>query len=590
MTVTNLFPLLLMLFLAVFILCLPDLRFCALSAEPGGRKTDRRDILTIAAVTAAYAATAFFRLGDMKAPQSFVEFTAGDTAVIELSTAASPDELIFYSGINTGVLEFSLSEDGESFVPAAVHEQDHAAVLKWHSISIENTGKVRFIRVEGRSGAPRLGEIAVRSEGELLPVSSDTAFLCDEQDIVPARPDYMNSSYFDEIYHARTAQENIEGIYPYEISHPPLGKLLIAAGISLFGLTPFGWRFTGTLLGVLMLPAMYIFVKKLFGGRYAPACASIVFAFDFMHYVQTRIATIDTYAVFFIILMYLFMYMYVQVALRGESRETLYLFLSGLFFGLGAASKWTCIYAGAGLAVIWAASWIMRRKSTCFASFLRCCGLCVVFFMLIPAAIYYVSYYPYGASRGLSGAGMFFTREYFSLVVNNQQSMFSYHSAVTAAHPFSSRWYQWVLDIRPILYYAGYDGAMRSSFGAWVNPVLCWGGLLALFAVSYIGAARHDARAAFILTGYFAQLVPWMFITRTTYEYHYFPCTVFLTLALAFLFSVLEQSGREGKRLTVGFTCVSTAVFAVFYPALSGMTVNSAAASALLKWLPTWPF
>ena len=30
-----------------------------------------------------------------------------------------------------------------------------------------------------------------------------------------------------------------------------------------------------------------------------------------------------------------------------------HLALSGLFFGLGAASKWTCLYAGAGLGVLW---------------------------------------------------------------------------------------------------------------------------------------------------------------------------------------------------------------------------------------------
>ena len=60
----------------------------------------------------------------------------------------------------------------------------------------------------------------------------------------------MNSTYFDEIYHARTAYEHIHGIRPYENTHPPLGKILIGIRIRLFGMTPFGWRFIGTLLGV----------------------------------------------------------------------------------------------------------------------------------------------------------------------------------------------------------------------------------------------------------------------------------------------------------------------------------------------------
>ena len=33
----------------------------------------------------------------------------------------------------------------------------------------------------------------------------------------------------------------------------------MSVGIAIFGMTPFGWRFMGTLLGALMLPAMYLF-------------------------------------------------------------------------------------------------------------------------------------------------------------------------------------------------------------------------------------------------------------------------------------------------------------------------------------------
>lgn len=93
--------------------------------------------------------------------------------------------------------------------------------------------------------------------------------------------------------------EHIRDITPYEISHPPLGKLIIGLGIRMFGMTPFGWRFMGTLFGVGMLPLLYLFLKNLFGKTFVAACGTILFAADFMHLTQTRIATIDTYAVFF---------------------------------------------------------------------------------------------------------------------------------------------------------------------------------------------------------------------------------------------------------------------------------------------------
>jgi dolichyl-phosphate-mannose--protein O-mannosyl transferase len=127
---------------------------------------------------------------------------------------------------------------------------------------------------------------------------------------------YLNSTYFDEIYHARTAFENIHNVYPYEITHPPLGKLILSLGIRMFGMTPFGWRFMGTLVGVLMLPVFYLIAKGLFKRTSIAFCTTTLFAFDFMHFTQTRIATIDVYAVFFILFMYLFMWRYVTSAMR----------------------------------------------------------------------------------------------------------------------------------------------------------------------------------------------------------------------------------------------------------------------------------
>ena len=169
--------------------------------------------------------------------------------------------------------------------------------------------------------------------------------------------------------------------------------------------------------------------------------------------------------------------------------------------------------------------------------------------------------------------------------------MFTYHSGVHSEHPYSSRWYQWVLDIRPILYYLLYfnDGS-RSSFGAFLNPVLCWAGLVAVFLCAYLAIVRRDKPSAFIVIGYLAQLLPWVFITRTTFEYHYFPSAVFLTLALCRVFALMRTGTKYWRTNVYGLTVLSLILFAVFYPVLSGQPVNSELATRLLKWLPSWPF
>ncbi|MDO4983374.1 MAG: phospholipid carrier-dependent glycosyltransferase [Eubacteriales bacterium] len=594
MKITYIFPITLFLLLLLFYIELPDIRFCPL---PDGKncpkRLDRKDALIMATIAVIYGVVAFTGLGNTSSPQTFVNMQ-GASASFRLDGENFPSRIMYFCGVGEGCYTLEFSQDGNVWHKAGELEQDYQADLKWKEFSPQYSDVPRFMRVTG-NGAVWFGEIALYGDDgelmELIPANDGaSSMLCDEQDTAVVKSDFHNSSYFDEIYHARTAWEHLNSVQPYEVSHPPLGKLIIALGIKLFGMTPFGWRFSGTFFGVLMLPIMYIFVKKMFGGRTAPTACTVVLASDFMHFVQTRIATIDTYGVFFILLMYLFMYLFITENDKGESKKALcFLALSGVSFGLGAASKWTGLYAGAGLAVIWLGYWAFYCKDGVKA-FIKNALFCVVFFVIIPAAIYYVSYFAYGRAYGMSGIGMFFKKEYAHMVLGNQQLMFSYHSGLVAEHPYSSKWYQWILDIRPILYYLDdFNDGTRSSFGAFVNPVLCWGGLVAIAVLVFIAVSRRERNALFIVLAYLAQLLPWVFVPRLTFAYHYFPCSVFLVMALGYIFKLVRQN--EKWKLTVGgFCAVSVLTFVLFYPALTGKIVDSSTATKLLGWLPTWPF
>ena len=77
-----------------------------------------------------------------------------------------------------------------------------------------------YVRITA-SAHVELGELALYDlQGSRIgvraitgPASADA--LCDEADTVPAASTYYNSTYFDEIYHARTAYEHLRGVYPY---------------------------------------------------------------------------------------------------------------------------------------------------------------------------------------------------------------------------------------------------------------------------------------------------------------------------------------------------------------------------------------
>ena len=434
---------------------------------------ERGDALPLLLLTAVYALTAFFQLGDFNAPQSMVKFQQGDSYEFSYNQPVTVDTVSLYTSLGTGyyTLEWE-EEDGRWY--SLRPEQYYNSLFKWHILELDRNvdqngleitkdndnldaeplGPITAARFRiTASSAPRdeglwLSELALWSGGKALPqpdhVDEGTAALFDEHELWSDRYTYMNSTYFDEIYHPRTAYEHLNNVYPYEVSHPPLGKLIISIGIAMFGMVPFGWRFMGTLFGVLMVPILYVFLKNLFGKTPVALCGTALFTFDFMHLVQTRIATIDTYGVFFILVSYYFMYRWLTVPAGKKLRHyVLPLFLSGLFWGVGCASKWTVVYAGAGLALLWLLGMIFKagdwheaelaaqtqpvppevRREVTEAMFREeqpawtpprvpsftahawgTVGLSVVFFVVIPLMIYTASYFPYAAAKGNDGS------------------------------------------------------------------------------------------------------------------------------------------------------------------------------------------
>ena len=169
-----------------------------------------------------------------------------------------------------------------------------------------------------------------------------------------------------------------------------------------------------------MVPVMYLLAMVVLNNSRYASIATILMAFDFMHFTQTRIATIDSYGVFFIMLMFLCMGIYYRMSFYKNSfiKTLIPLGLAGIFFGMGAASKWICLYAGAGLAVVFFYTLFKRYREYLFvtgkssegieidnekAEFIKknfkkytllTLAFCIVFFILIPAGIYTASYIP----------------------------------------------------------------------------------------------------------------------------------------------------------------------------------------------------
>ncbi|MBR5151945.1 MAG: glycosyltransferase family 39 protein [Clostridia bacterium] len=573
------------------------------------RKMVRLDYLILAGIVLVYSVIAYVNLGDTVAPQTYYKpATNNDCVTITLANTETVSEINYYCGIgsvgtSTG-MKLQYSEDGINWTeyPSLVCTLN--SVFCWHKTTLDTPIRAKMLRLYATTTDYMLFEAGFRNaNGELLSIASVTqngfhAF--DESNTVTNKPSYENGTYFDEIYHPRTAFEHLHLLPYYETTHPPLGKLIMSVGIAIFGMTPFGWRFMGTLVGILMLPLLYLLLKQLFGRTRYATVGTLLFAYDFMHFSLTRLATIDSYPVLFIIGMYYFMYLFAVRGFayaKGESVSTkqlmIPLLLSGIFMGLGCASKWTAVYAAAGLAVeffvilaIMHSAYSGKSLNQYWDFTQNICMWCLLFFVAIPACIYTFSYLPISMVDGYGNV--------FEAMWKNQDYMFNYHSTLQADHPYSSPWYTWPFVKKPMWAYmapkASIPDGTIGCISIFQNPVLSWAGVAAFFYSLYIGWKKKDFRVLFLFIGLMAQYLPWILISRTAFQYHFFASMLFLILFIMYAIQDLEQRFPRFKYVTVAFTVICIALFVMFYPVISGVPASREYVDTFLRWFDSWVF
>lgn len=552
----------------------------------------RRDTLALALLTVFAAALSLPYLGTTRVPQKAADFAGGETLTLRFDAAAQVASVWAYPGIAEGALTVS---DGTG---SCQFDLNYGTCFSWQVQDVSLAGKTLTVTLP-RGAVEEL--VFVGADGAVLTPQTDAAAaaLFDEQSTLPERPSQLNGMYFDEIYHGRTGYETLNGLPIYETTHPPLGKDLIALGIALFGMNPIGWRIMGVLFGIAMVPVFYLLARRLLRRFDLTLTMTALFALDFMRYTQSRLATIDVFVVFFVLLGAYFMLWYCQVFIAGGRRGALLpAALGGMAFGLGCAAKWTGVYAGVGLAAVYFLALAARKKALAeselpesrqraeFAADLRFAAAAGVgCYVLLPLALYVASYLPllFEKSGGYT----------FSTILSAQRVMFEYHSQLKATHPFESRWYTWPLMLRPVWYYMGsrLPAGTVASIAAFGNPVVWWGGLAGVLALLGFAAAGRSRRSdVFVLLLYAAQYLPWALISRATFIYHYFAAMIFALLALGLaLQRLLERRPLLGSGVCAGAVVLAAGLFAFFFPVLSGLPVSTTWA-AMLKWLPGWGF
>lgn len=385
---------------------------------------------------------------------------------------------------------------------------------------------------------------------------------------------YPGEEYFDEVYHAKTAQQYLRGEPPTEWVHPPTAKLLIAAGVALFGYEAWAWRLAPALAGTLVAPAFFLLARSALATERAALFATLLLLLDGVYLVQSRIAMTNVFAVLFQLLS-AFALLRAALPARLSPRAML---LAGLALGLALSTRWTSLWAWGFLGLVFLA---LRGRRAFRPTELALASLT---FAVVPAAVYLLSYVPW-------------MRQGHSVleVLELQRAIWGYHANLTATHTYFSPWWTWPALYRPTWYFWFSGEGFVRGIVALGNPALWWAAVPVSAWALATGIRWRDPRRIFCGAGFFLLYLPWGLSPRTLNFSHYlFEAIPYACLSLGIL---LDRRWDDGQALVArGYVVLVAALFLLFLPFLTAMPVPTEVwgyrfpllGGGVWTWFPSW--
>ena len=369
---------------------------------------------------------------------------------------------------------------------------------------------------------------------------------------------------WDEKYFPVMANKYLHGVYQFDL-HPPLGKFIIAIGISILGNEPLGWRIMPTLFGLALLPLAALLGWYCLKERVGAMLVATFFAAETIFIVFSRIGVMDIFLVFFVLATFL-------AALRAKSGRQV--ILPSMLLGLAIAVKW------AAFPVAVPVGYVLWRKGL-LRPFLG--GLWI-------SAIIYVAVVYVGAL--------------ISVTTNPIKAwlwMWDWHldalRKVGAAipHTWASPWWSWPIMLRPIRFFYGANPeGLFQVVVAIGNPLIWWSSTLAvlvsIFEIARKAVSRKlsaDDPIIPIVLGYVLLLAPWVPGTRIPYLYNYLPIYPFAILALVYWLCKVWNRRRWWPWAVVGFTACAVALTVFFIPLVLAIPISDAAITHRI-WIDYW--
>jgi dolichyl-phosphate-mannose--protein O-mannosyl transferase len=433
---------------------------------------------------------------------------------------------------------------------------------------------------------------------------------------------------FDEVYYPTDAADMLQhGVEwdpehgaPAYVVHPPLGKWLIALGEKAFGNHELGWRLPGAIAGTLMILILVRIAYRMFHSIVLAGLAGLLMTLDGFQLVLSRISLLD-----------IFLGLFVEASFaallidRDHYRRRLlraledgagpiprivpwWLLTGGVLFGLACGVKWSALFFLPFFVIVVLIWRWQARRSAGVDHPIRAGRLGDAGWWLVSIALSLIFYLATWTGWFVTDDGYF--RHYrqanglseppiLGALLNlwhYHQEAYSFHSSLTAKHPYQSWPWQWLLLGRPVLLYRNTPGGCGGpscvrEILLLGTPLLWWSFLPALIAVGWFGIARRDWRAPAILIPAVGSMLPWYYYAvtdgRTMFSFYLLPGLPFLILAVVYVLGAI-MTPREGVAtgaMRTDHQLIGTAVvgiyvaavalcFAYFYPIFVGQLIT----------------
>jgi len=432
---------------------------------------------------------------------------------------------------------------------------------------------------------------------------------------------YPSETVFDEVHFGKFASGYLTQEYFFDI-HPPLGKLLITATGNLGGYSnnfnfenigdkypdsSYVWlRLVPIIAGTLLPLIIYFLARKLKISEILSFVAATLVILENSLLVQSRFILLDSMLLFFGFLG-LFLYFTAK-----ENKSYLFFIASGISLGACASIKWTGL-SFIALIVVWEIliyvyRLIKKKKVKPSLLAIKLSVILVTFFVVYFAtfAVHFTVLKKSGPGNGYMSKSFQKTLEgssyqdnsdikasnIFSKFTELNIEMFDSNQRINTEHPYQSKWYTWPIMARPIYYWNSQDEGEIGRIYLLGNPFIYWAAFFAIMVTIINSFLRKEWRTKkekiviFLILGYLINLLPFIFIKRPMFLYHYLAALIFGILALVYLIDRIKNN-KIKKTIIAALIIIALATFIYLAPLSYGLPITENEFINRI-WFPAW--